>query len=219
MAQQAATRPRIFMLSLDTPEYFDEVYSNLIDSLASRATIQRSSNPATAIRYLSSTSPTAVLITDPAIVNAKHAQVLEKVKTYTDNGGRTVISGVFNSFVPPMALEAFFAGWNLSWAYEVYQRTTCQLNSDVHDLNSSGLASSYSLKAIFLKHVASHDRVYAPTSSSVVESRVFSATSVDLTPTPVAFASIGRGYLGFVGDVNTEIGSNAVIMAMCGLNE
>jgi hypothetical protein len=47
---------------------------------------------------------------------------------------------------------------------------------------------------------------------------VFPATSADKPDqAPICFTSVGEGYLGFVGSVNTEEESTSVILALCNL--
>ena len=79
------------------------------------------------------------------------------------------------------------------------------------------LHSEYSQKAVFLKNVASDAAWYLPSERSRVESHVFAPTSVDGQQTPVAFAAVGEGWLGYVRDVNAEKGSDVAVLAMCGL--
>ena len=78
----------------------------------------------------------------------------------------------------------------------------------------SSLPNSYSQKALFLAHVATDDAVYRPSSESVIQSAVFSPGPSDPNQTAVAFAQIEEGWLGYLGDVNNEQGSQDVIHAM-----
>ena len=78
----------------------------------------------------------------------------------------------------------------------------------------SSLPNSYSQKAVFLAHVASGDSVYRPSSESVTQSAVFPPGPSDPNQTAVAFTKIGGGWLGYLGDVNNEEGSQAVIHSM-----
>ena len=84
-------------------------------------------------------------------------------------------------------------------------------------LNRAGLPAEYSQKAVFLKNVAKEAAVYLPSGSSRTQSLVFPPAQVDCEQTPVVFAHIGEGWLGYVGDVNNEAESQAVVLAMCGL--
>jgi hypothetical protein len=54
--------------------------------------------------------------------------------------------------------------------------------------------------------------------NSVTESLVFPGRNVHMAgESPVLMASVGQGKLGCIGDVNNETGSEAVVIAMCGL--
>ena len=56
--------------------------------------------------------------------------------------------------------------------------------------------------------------MYRPCLDSVTQSRVFPPEPVDPSETAVALTKIGEGWLGYVGDVNNEQGSQDVILAM-----
>ncbi|KAI5854486.1 hypothetical protein GGS23DRAFT_590703 [Durotheca rogersii] len=220
MAAEEVTRPRIVLISLNWQPYFDEAYGSLLTELGSKASLQRAKKTGSAIRLLSEQpQPYAALITDEALTNAKNARVWEAVLQYVRQGGTSVIMGLFASYVKPMAIKPFFAKAGLQWEVGSYHRTTLVLNREVvaNDL-ATKLPPQYSQKAVFVKNVAFTDAWYHTDENSVVESRVFAPTNANIAgETAVALASIGRGKLRYVGDVNTEKGSFAVILAMCGL--
>jgi hypothetical protein len=81
-------------------------------------------------------------------------------------------------------------------------------------LPMSSLPNRYSQKAVFLAHVASDDSVYLPSSDSVIQSRVFLPEPSNPNEAAVAFTRVGEGWLGYIGDVNNEQGSQAVIHSM-----
>ena len=83
--------------------------------------------------------------------------------------------------------------------------------------SSENLEPRYSQKPVFLKGVNPNDALYLPSAESVIESRVFASSPVDKEQTPVAWAKFEDGWIGYVGDVNGEEGSNEVILKMCGL--
>lgn len=119
--------------------------------------------------------------------------------------------GHFASYVKPTAIKPFFAKAGLQWETG---RHLCSTERRC----ATKLPPQYSQKAVFVKNVAHADAWYHMDESSVVESRVFASTSVNIVgETAVALASIDRGKLGYVGDVNAEKGLDAVIFAMCGL--
>ncbi|OJD12875.1 hypothetical protein AJ78_06590 [Emergomyces pasteurianus Ep9510] len=210
---------RIFLLSLDKRSFFDEMYKPLLGALASKASVQRATKPAAAISYLSTNTPTAIIVTDPGIVKREHSAILEKVISYASHGGIVILAGHFSSFVRPDDLNEFFhSRWNVPWKFGEYQRTTLRLNPQARLANKAGLPAAYSQKAVFPSNVPLDAALYLPTEDSVTESLVFPPMPVaDLKQTPVVFAPVGEGWLGYVGDVNAEVGSTAVVLAMCGL--
>ncbi|KAI9758434.1 MAG: hypothetical protein M4579_003063 [Chaenotheca gracillima] len=218
-ASMETARPQILLLSLQRKDFFDEMYSKLLEDLLSKATVQRVSKSTTALKYLSENTPHAILVTDPAITKSKYRDVLTQVISYARRGGRVVIAGHFSSFVLPLDLDRFFrVDWDLEWSKGEYQRTTVHLNRDVPQVSKEGLALAYSQKAVFLKGVVQSARLYSPSSDSITESHVFAPGPIeDLTETAVVFSAVGDGWLGYMGDVNAEDASQPVVVAMCGL--
>ncbi|KAF3764088.1 hypothetical protein M406DRAFT_339791 [Cryphonectria parasitica EP155] len=220
-----ATKPRVLLISLDLQPFFDDQYSALIDALCNRATIQRAKTADPAIRKLSedeSAPLVAVLITDAVLANKKNTgkRVWDAVLAYVRRGGTAVVMGHFSSFVKPLNVKPFFEQAGLPWEAGVYHRTTTSLNRTVvaEMLTAVGkLPQSYSQKALAVKNVAPEHVWYASSPDSVIESAVFAPDNAH-TPgqAAVALANVGEGRLGYLGDVNAEAESNAVVLAMCG---
>ena len=70
------------------------------------------------------------------------------------------------------------------------------------------------MKAVHLKNVPAAAKIYAPTDDSRVQSAVFPADRVDIAQTPAVWQLHGQGYIAYIGDVNNERSSQALIMAM-----
>ena len=79
------------------------------------------------------------------------------------------------------------------------------VNLRVRQIDKVGLPAAYHLKALFLKNVSQNEALYHP------------LEDCNRAETPVAFGAVGKGRLGYIGDVNGEEGTNAAIVAMCGL--
>jgi hypothetical protein len=108
--------------------------------------------------------------------------------------------------------------WDIPWEAGSYYRTTIFLNRAVVNRPTSGLLSSYSHKAVFLKHVDPNMAWYVATDRSVIESLVpLPGPGIELLETSTAFARLGNGWIGYVGDVNGEEGTTAVVLEMLGL--
>ncbi|KAF9927111.1 hypothetical protein BGZ67_007669 [Mortierella alpina] len=216
MSSRAA---RVLAISLHNQPWFDEMYAPLLTALRSNAEFQRAENSTSAIRFLSQRpEPSAVLITDEALTLPTNSAVWEAVLAYVRRGGTAIVMGLFPSFVEPDSIKPFFSRAGLPWSAGPCHRTTLALNpAAVDEANARKLPQRYSQKAVFVKNVAQENIWYQTDDNSVVQSAVFAPTSANATgQTAVAMATVGSGKLGYVGDVNAEDGSNAVVLAMCG---
>ncbi|KAE8140423.1 hypothetical protein BDV38DRAFT_269025 [Aspergillus pseudotamarii] len=196
------------------------MYAPLLTALRAKAEVQRAESTPSAVQLLAQRpEPSVVRITDEALTLPKNRTVWEAVLGYVRGGGTAVVMGHFPSFVRPNSLKPFFAQAGLTWEVGSYHRTTLALNeAAVGVATAQKLPQRYSQKAVFVKNVGPGEMWYRTDDDSVVESLVFSPMSVNKAgETAVALAEVGTGKLGYVGDVNAEDGSNAVILAMCGL--
>lgn len=195
------------------------MYDKLIDALANRAKVQRSSNANSAARYLTNNCPSAIIITDPGVTVDSNRKALDKLKTYVSNGGTAIFGCNFSSFITTTVMNALWhSTFNLPWEFGDYHRTTVYLNHRAATklkVSLERLEPAYSQKAVFLKNVDPGDALYLPSAESVTQSHVFASEPVNQEQTPVAWARFEKGWVGYVGDVNAE--SNEAVLAMCGL--
>ena len=69
------------------------------------------------------------------------------------------------------------------------------------------------MKAVHLSNVPAAAKIYVPTDDSRVQSAVFPA-DVDTAQTPAVWQNHGQGHIAYIGDVNNESGSRALIKIM-----
>lgn len=217
--QPAPEKPTVFILSLDKEQdyegLFDDIYVDLISLLDARYHIQRARSLSEAQSYLNEHQPVAILLPDPAITLEQNSAVLGQVRNHVQTGGLAIFSCSFSSFITPPAMDKFWkTSWDLDWKFGAYHRTDVHLNGNVPELSTSSLPNEYSQKAVFLANVASDDSLYLPSADSVTQSRVFAPRPVNQNEVAVAFTKVGEGWLGYIGDVNNEQGSQAVILSM-----
>lgn len=213
--------PHILLLSLEYTEYIEEIYDGLYTKMSNQVTLKRAKKQSGALTYLSNNTPIAVLVTDAGAMKPENVNVMEKLKQYASNGGTVVFGCSCSSFMQFDMFDTFKNHFGLPWTKGDYHRTTVHLNQEAArnlPSSSSKLALSYSQKAVFLQNVAPSAALYFPADDSETESFVFPPTPVETDQTPVAWAKIGKGCLGYIGDVNGENGSHAVALAMCGLD-
>lgn len=210
------------MLSLDeSREVFDELNAPLFELLRERTPISIITSPMEAFYRLSANinRPKAVLITDAAITEPSNILLHAKLVEYAKTGGIVVYACQFSSFVAHNVMNSMFKTlWNLPWEACSYTRERLCLNTAVIGLDCRGLARIYSGKALRLSGVERHQSVYIPLSldhQTELPPRKVTYDKYHKEQSAAAFAQIGRGYVGYVGDVNCEAGTNTMIVAMC----
>ena len=73
------------------------------------------------------------------------------------------------------------------------------------------------MKVLHVKNAEQHERIFVPLPEGTMQSQVVPPSYLDEAQTAVAGAKVGDGYLVYSGDVNGELDSDKVILALCGL--
>lgn len=215
----AGAKPVIVVLTLDKPDFFNDMYEGFIRLLKTKAEFRQANTPEEArAAFNSHPKPAAILSADESLTVTTRISLVHDVLSYVRSGGVLIFMGLFSSFTRPPTIKTLFARFDLPWESGSYHRSTFKLNREMTHFEKSGLAASYSQKALHLANVTYDDAVYLPGDESVIESNVFGPRRVtDSTETPAAFTKVGEGKVGYVGDVNNEDETTPMILGMCGL--
>ncbi|KAK1834756.1 hypothetical protein QBC39DRAFT_342776 [Podospora conica] len=195
-------RSRVLALCLEHEDLFDKCFGSLVKTITSKAKLDRATTPEAAIRMLTDENiPSTILITDAAITRQR--AVFKLVANCLARGTTVVLCGLFSSMVNVNDFRCFMAELGLTWTFGSYARSTVSLSQYYTEIQTrSGLPKSYIQKAQFVKTPDRSPIWYAGKNSG---------------EGAVAFAKVRQGRLGYIGDVNGEEESTAVVMAMCGL--
>lgn len=213
----STSKPLVLVFSLSAFSDDDGMDAQLLHHLRTKSQVEVVKARDLALRWLSKNpQPQAILLADEYVTEKGQEPLLKKLAEYAKSGGTIVFGCRFSTFVKPLAMEAMFQRiLGLPWARGSYHRTTFALNRRVENISVDSLSPSYSMKAMHLKNVAPAASVYLPTETSKIQSFVFAPDPVrDLQETPAAFAKVGEGYVGFVGDVNDEEQTTPLLTAM-----
>ena len=224
MTSSTETLPRVFILSLQNKRNLQEEYCQIFSALTRNASVTVINDANTAATTVS-TPPRdgdVVLIADAGICEPAHTALLYKLILFAHEGATIVLGMDFCIELPRGDAHTFFGRWGLPWDFGEYHCTTFALNPAgvPKPLSARALQPSYSMKAVHLKGVPRSAAVYLPTADSRIESHVFPPTPItgaQVQETPAAFARVGKGFLGYVGDVNGEQGSARLTVEMCGI--
>jgi len=221
--QFSKAKPTVYVLNLAQDPTQKECHVQLMDSLRAGALVKVLTGQPAFLKAMKLHIPHAMIVLHGAVQDPSRAQTKKKLVQYANAGGTVVFCGDFPSTAPWYNSERdsvqVFADYGLPWISGSYLRTTTHLQAHVDGLDMAGLAKSYSVKAQFLSGVSPNQRVYMASSASRIESKVFPSDffPLELTETPSAYAKVGAGWLGYVGDVNYEDASVRTIIAMAKL--
>lgn len=218
MSESAPVKPLVLLLSLEVNSSFGLFYQRLLGKLNTVATLIHAKHKMwLTLKDFADHPPHAILVTDGSI--AHHHDAYAILRDYARGGGTLVFMGNFSGTIPPEDINNVFHKADLPWTCSEYLRTTVHRNdTEGTSSHASLLPASYSQEAVFLANVPVQDAWYLPNGESRTESSVFPSERIrNLEQTPIAFTKIGSGRIGYVGDVNGEEGSDAVVLAMCGL--
>ncbi|KAL8773888.1 MAG: hypothetical protein Q9209_001318 [Squamulea sp. 1 TL-2023] len=201
---------------------FDDLYQSLCAEINKKYKTIQARSTADATPLLSSPSLKAILIVDAGLTTGKHHIALQKqLSAYAKAGGTIIFCCLFSSFVTPPDLNRMYRSFGLSWEFGNYHRTTFYLSQKIKSVlghqRAIELEREYSMKAVHLKNTPVDSRVYVPLEQSRTQSMVFAPSAVDQGEAPAVFSKHGSGWIGYVGDVNNEEGSQALIMALLDL--
>jgi hypothetical protein len=216
----SVNRPEILLLSLSCQVFFDDSYSALIDKLHESAKLNRVKTADAAIRYLEGNNPRAILVTDEGLTMPENRAVLEKLVSYVRNGGFAIVGLHFPNFATFDAINDFFGAFGLPWKSGDYHRTDFQFNPSCilpAGVSASSFPAPYSMKALHVRDARPNEKILIPTGDAATQSLVFAPQLVDQAQAAVVGATVGNGYLVYIGDVNSEDASNGVMVSLCGL--
>ncbi|RAL13844.1 uncharacterized protein BO97DRAFT_27794 [Aspergillus homomorphus CBS 101889] len=215
-----APKPIILLISLAHRDFQDEMYASLFDALSASAQVKRAKTGPAAIQHLLGGNnsnnnipvPSTVIITDEGLTQRRHADVLRKLNEYAQSGGRVIVGLHFPSFTLMNAFDRFFGdGFGLPWTHGTYYRTVCTLNPDcVWPVpRDAALPGPFSVKALHVKGARPEERLLVPAPGQPLDAEPGQAA--------IACARIGSGSLVYCGDVNVEVGSVRLVLALCGV--
>ncbi|KAF2248352.1 hypothetical protein BU26DRAFT_332003 [Trematosphaeria pertusa] len=202
--------PNVLVISFEEFSFSSrQLYEHLLPKLLSRAAIHESTIVQDALNYILSGWPNVILIADPVIAEDtdKHRRLLEAVADHTRHGCTTVLMGLFAVAIESETLDARFKEYfDLRW--RVAESTTHQVRlmaTDESMIRTASLFPVFHANAVFLGRVPAAQTVYAGSSGATMTAYA-------------AYARVGLGKLGYIGDTNFGEEPERLILAMCHLD-
>ncbi|KAG8975739.1 hypothetical protein FRB90_009460 [Tulasnella sp. 427] len=197
---------KILILALDgMADLFDSVEASLLNELKSRSNLARAETIQTALAALAAPSLSSVLVVDSGVAQPKAKAVTTALVKFANRGGRVIFMCMFGQTLRPTDFNKYFKSeWGLDWKLGSYSREVHSLQETRSDRlkGQNSLSPKYSMKAVMIDGCKEEEAVYA------------TSLAKRTSEAAVVFARFGGGYVGFNGDVNAEIESTMVNLAM-----
>lgn len=160
--------------------------------------------------------PQAILVFEPDVIQRREYDHLTNVLAdYTKTGGRVLIGGLCSSLTTAPKLNAFFQKkFGVPWTLGSYFQANYSRNRSHRGVGKASfkrLPSSLTIEALHLQNVEEGDVLYTLSSSSLVVGPSEAAGA------PVAMRRVGKGWVGWHGDVNHGQETTLVHLAMLGV--
>jgi len=218
-------KPRILLVAIYVGGEFDSYYAPFYSKLLSMASVQRANSPKPVMRYLRHHKPQAIILLDSALAHRKEfASVTFRIIRYVRNGGTLICANTFNSYLAPFFNKKrptlpLFRLAGLSWEFGDVYTTYMGLNKQaVGEDTRAVLPQDLTFDGILLSKVPRTEAWYLPSVKSISDALAFDGRKPEPEWTSVAFAKVGDGCFGYVGDLNVDGTCDGVIIAMIGLS-
>lgn len=196
--------PNILIISLSGSAVLSrDMYPRLFAKLLSRAAVHESFLPEDALYYMGIDWPQIILVSDSVILDQENERLLEALTDQVKHGCTTVFMGTFAATAPDDQMNSMFKErFGLEWRIHECTSRVVRLWHKVPQamIGRIGLVSMFAADAVFLRNVPTKETVY-----------------VDMMNdhTYAAFARVGYGKLGYIGDLNTMEEPERLILGMC----
>ncbi|RXW20254.1 hypothetical protein EST38_g5590 [Candolleomyces aberdarensis] len=204
---------------LDGPSsHFTRTYSQQLSLLRSKSKVEIVYTRPDFEQRLTSRAIRAVYLADGGIFKAGNQPLLPKLAEYVKSGGNLVVAGLFPSMLNQPGSKWFFSAFGQTWTTGSYKRDVYELtmSTELAKKNPS-LPEMYSMKSLNLKNIDLDVLVYLVSPDDEDDYDSEADDEDDILDAPIVRARVGRGALGYIGDVVGEQETNSVLLAMLGL--
>jgi hypothetical protein len=200
--------PNVLVVSLEGFSVSSrQLYPSLFGKLLSRTAVHESLTRDDALNYILSGWPNIVHVSDPGITRADSQDLLDAITDWITHGGTLLLIGFFVSTTEKSSLNALFKDqFGLRWRVaEEGTSHNIRLHTSIDEnmIRRASLVPEFQAEAVFLGHVPINQIVYAGGPKTLAYA---------------AFARVGLGKIGYVGDMDFKEEPERLAIAMCHLD-
>jgi hypothetical protein len=197
----------LLVISLGGSAAGRQMYPQLSSKALSRAVVHESLTGEDALNFIGAGWPSVIFLSDASITNEENRDVLLAAANWVKEGCTMICMAFFSSTIEYDVLDSMFKEqFGLKWRVAEYTLHDVRLHQTFEQtmIRTPSLVPDFRAKAVYLGHVPAGEVVYDGGSPNLAYA---------------AFARVGLGKLGYVGDVNFGEEPERLIMAMCHLDQ
>lgn len=212
--------PHVVLVSTDmtSKSEFERTQADFLEHLEERISVSWATTPTEVLDHfisvpLSNIPPLAMLLIDTSLLRPEYSRVMVEVRHYVRRGGKVITMWRFGVPEPDdhthrLSFNNFFWLFGTGWTLDEHRTMQLVINPQLAEESrqlAQRLPPCFTLEGRCI-------RVYQEQHSCYTVNRL-------LNLTPIAYARIGRGCIGYVGDCKWPMNPRSirVIEAMCHL--
>lgn len=205
----------VLLLELDDQSPFRQTFAEQIAVLESRINVKTASDGADALELLKSSELQGVYVVDAGIAEPENSAVLEALGTCALAGGQLVFGGLFPNDMESDNVRPFFSRLGLTWKAGSYCKSEAQLNRH-HEtaVRNPDLKDAFHMKAVHLQGFHLEAMLHQQHFDEYDTQPHFEPPGGDEWECAVLRQPVGKGRVGYIGDVGPAPESTEVLLAM-----
>jgi len=207
------TFPELIILRLGSDKsVFDEKFGDKVSII--KETFITKENFEDVLHPINSPQLKAIIVVPTQIGSLNQKELRARLSRFIRAGGIVIIAFLYLNDGNDWELESVF--WDLKRQWKVdssahrHARLKLSLNNSVKEKIGPAwdeLQKAYEMEAVKITGVAQNERAY-------VDSKTSLSGDLEYVGCPSAFARVGSGYLGYIGDLRVDSGTVALMMGM-----
>ncbi|KAF8955564.1 hypothetical protein BDZ97DRAFT_2080546 [Flammula alnicola] len=217
-ASEKVTDKFVMILELEDGSMFRRIYADQLSKLNGKIEVKTAATAAQAIELLASPNIHGVYVVDEGISNPSNANVLANVADYVKAGGLVAFGGMFPADIDKEDVPRVFTAFGLPWTGGSYCKSEAQLNLH-HETAAKNptLSDAFYLNAVHLRGFHAEDLFYEQYFDENETDPNFEPPGGDAWEAPILRTHVGKGRLGYIGDVSAQPESTSILLAMLDL--
>lgn len=216
--QPKITDKFVLLLALDSQSTFKNIFAQHLAALECRIVVMIASEAEEAFEFLASPDLYGVYVVDAGIAESENAAVVSALAEYVRSGGQVIFGGAFPTDMDSEDIQRIFSRLDLPWRAGSYCKSEAQLNRH-HKIafRNPNLKDAYYMKAVHLQGFHAESMLHQQFFKEFKTQSNFEPLGGGQWESAVLKQRIGKGSVGYIGDVGAEPESSDVLFAMLDL--